>query len=1515
MRFLPLCVIIVYFISLSGSLELEIFPSPLEVSVNEDALLKCKYSNPEPDLTHVAVRWVFESRTSRTDVYIFNGGQHLRKRNGAKIFDDALRKGNASLYLPNVQLNEEGNYTCIVFVTPHKEEKSSVMQVSVQPRVSMSAQEVTTANGTETILACDVKEFYPKQINISWLKVSNGKMEYISKDQSTEVLITNSDGTFSVSSKLRIEPTLEDRTKYRCVVKHKTILGNFTLDTDPVEEQIPIGPIVGGFAALLCAVCLGVCIWKKKCKGKTIPKEIEDDSDRSLLENVPDSERVLPKISDFKKPHEIINGEQTNLGWDVTVFNPEVVNIVTSLKRKDEQEVKRLFHWKIPARRLQGPKRVCAPLTNVPDLCKKDDSFSAEVPEFQRISEGHFHIPCTVTLCPDICKDDDAQLIIEVSQESAEEAQTNSTVLKVTAGKTIPKEIEDDSDRSLLENVPDSERVLPKISDFKKPHEIINGEQTNLGWDVTVFNPEVVNIVTSLKRKDEQEVKRLFHWKIPARRLQGPKRVCAPLTNVPDLCKKDDSFSAEVPEFQRTSEGHFHIPCTVTLCPDICKDDDAQLIIEVSQESAEEAQTNSTVLKVTAGKTIPKEIEDDSDRSLLENVPDSERVLPKISDFKKPHEIINGEQTNLGWDVTVFNPEVVNIVTSLKRKDEQEVKRLFHWKIPARRLQGPKRVCAPLTNVPDLCKKDDSFSAEVPEFQRTSEGHFHIPCTVTLCPDICKDDDAQLIIEVSQESAEEAQTNSTVLKVTAGKTIPKEIEDDSDRSLLENVPDSERVLPKISDFKKPHEIINGEQTNLGWDVTVFNPEVVNIVTSLKRKDEQEVKRLFHWKIPARRLQGPKRVCAPLTNVPDLCKKDDSFSAEVPEFQRTSEGHFHIPCTVTLCPDICKDDDAQLIIEVSQESAEEAQTNSTVLKVTAGKTIPKEIEDDSDRSLLENVPDSERVLPKISDFKKPHEIINGEQTNLGWDVTVFNPEVVNIVTSLKRKDEQEVKRLFHWKIPARRLQGPKRVCAPLTNVPDLCKKDDSFSAEVPEFQRTSEGHFHIPCTVTLCPDICKDDDAQLIIEVSQESAEEAQTNSTVLKVTAGKTIQKEIEDDSDRSLLENVPDSERVLPKISDFKKPHEIINGEQTNLGWDVTVFNPEVVNIVTSLKRKDEQEVKKLFHWKMPARRLQGPKRVCGPLTNVPDLCKKDDSFSAEVPEFQRTSEGHFHIPCTVTLCPDICKDDDAQLIIEVSQESAEEAQTNSTVLKVTAGKTIQKEIEDDSDRSLLENVPDSERVLPKISDFKKPHEIINGEQTNLGWDVTVFNPEVVNIVTSLKRKDEQEVKRLFHWKIPARRLQGPKRVCAPLTNVPDLCKKDDSFSAEVPEFQRTSEGHFHIPCTVTLCPDICKDDDAQLIIEVSQESAEKAQTNSTVLKVTAGKTIQKEIEDDSDRSLLENVPDSERGQTIPKETEDDSDRSLPEKVPDSERGQPKPKEIEDNSGRSFLEKFPDSERENPSQ
>ncbi|XP_072322181.1 uncharacterized protein [Scyliorhinus torazame] len=697
---------VVSLISMSDTIKLDIFQNPLQVFLNEDVLLKCEvagYIGDNIDPKTVGVEWILDSHT---EVYSFMGGEHDPKRPGASISDSDLLKGNASLYLPKVQLADEGSYTCTVFIFPESEKQTSTMQVLVRPNVSLSTQSITIPNGSEGSVKCDVIGFYPQQLDISWMKISKQRIENISSINYRKYFVTNSDKTFSVSSQLRIRPTMEDNgEKYRCVVKHSTFPGGFTIESvlsvvESKNHSLAIGATICVLALLGITLGFGIYFWRKHSKGcnrdneesQSFLKSVSPDHKSKLLPGPDISETGTKpaKISLIQTPFEINEGEESKLDWDVTVFSPEVVNIVIWVKRKGKQEAKILFHWELPASKLSGPKKVIIPLNDASDLCEKDDSFSAEVPELQRMDSGSFLIPCSITLCPDISKDDGAEILIEVKQDTSEKTSTESTVLKVKAEQSKLKESEDDSGRAVEKTICHVEREPAKISLIQTPFEINEGEESKLDWDVTVFSPEVVNIVIWVKRKGKQEAKILFHWELPASKLSGPKKVIIPLNDASDLCEKDDSFSAEAPELQRMDSGSFLIPCSITLCPDISKDDGAEILIEVKQDTSEKTSTESTVLKVKEEQSKLKESEDDSGRAVEKTICHVERAPPSITEIKKPDEIRHSEPANLSWDVAVSSPEVVSIVTSVKRKGEQEANQLFHWEIPAQQVSGTK---------------------------------------------------------------------------------------------------------------------------------------------------------------------------------------------------------------------------------------------------------------------------------------------------------------------------------------------------------------------------------------------------------------------------------------------------------------------------------------------------------------------------------------------------------------------------------------------------------------------------------------------------------------------------------------------------------------------------------------------------------------------------------------------------------------------------------------------------------
>ncbi|XP_062918030.1 natural cytotoxicity triggering receptor 3 ligand 1-like [Mobula hypostoma] len=273
MKILTLCGI-VSLISASGAFNLEIFPSPLTVFVNEDVSLKCKvtdFAGAEIDLDKLGVKW---TRNKETAVFSYETGNQVQNRPGAYISEPDLKRGNASLRLPKVQIADEGRYTCTVFIVPESAEQTSIMKVLARPNISISSHSITILNGSEGSLTCNVNGFYPQQLEISWVKMTKLGSEVVSSDCYTNQVVANSDNTFSVHSQLKIQPTFNNNgDKYRCVVRHLTFPDYFTIEsTLTVPEPRNHYVIVASIICILAVVSASFIRYVVKLRGDSSVK-------------------------------------------------------------------------------------------------------------------------------------------------------------------------------------------------------------------------------------------------------------------------------------------------------------------------------------------------------------------------------------------------------------------------------------------------------------------------------------------------------------------------------------------------------------------------------------------------------------------------------------------------------------------------------------------------------------------------------------------------------------------------------------------------------------------------------------------------------------------------------------------------------------------------------------------------------------------------------------------------------------------------------------------------------------------------------------------------------------------------------------------------------------------------------------------------------------------------------------------------------------------------------------------
>ncbi|XP_025024475.1 natural cytotoxicity triggering receptor 3 ligand 1 isoform X2 [Python bivittatus] len=104
-----------------------------------NVILLCEisgYPGPELDINKTAVIWYLKtSEEGKIEtLYSVIAGDHYSNRTGSRLDTVQLKNGNASLFLPQIQINEEGKYICFVTVTPVKAEGATILDL-VEPKL------------------------------------------------------------------------------------------------------------------------------------------------------------------------------------------------------------------------------------------------------------------------------------------------------------------------------------------------------------------------------------------------------------------------------------------------------------------------------------------------------------------------------------------------------------------------------------------------------------------------------------------------------------------------------------------------------------------------------------------------------------------------------------------------------------------------------------------------------------------------------------------------------------------------------------------------------------------------------------------------------------------------------------------------------------------------------------------------------------------------------------------------------------------------------------------------------------------------------------------------------------------------------------------------------------------------------------------------------------------------------------------------------------------------------------
>ncbi|XP_027972655.1 natural cytotoxicity triggering receptor 3 ligand 1 isoform X1 [Eumetopias jubatus] len=213
----------------AGFLQVEMAGETQTVLLNHNATIICKVQGYHHlDITIMGITWFWKHRVSATEVKLFEffGDHQMTVRPGASVSPWRLKRGDASLQLPGVQLWEAGEYRCEVVITPHKAVGTVWLEVVAYPVSSLFPEQAMVKENEEQLISCMASGFYPTNITVTWKKWTPKNPQYVefSEGVFTNCTTKNEDGMFNVTSFLMLKPSLEDNmTIYQCVVWHESL--------------------------------------------------------------------------------------------------------------------------------------------------------------------------------------------------------------------------------------------------------------------------------------------------------------------------------------------------------------------------------------------------------------------------------------------------------------------------------------------------------------------------------------------------------------------------------------------------------------------------------------------------------------------------------------------------------------------------------------------------------------------------------------------------------------------------------------------------------------------------------------------------------------------------------------------------------------------------------------------------------------------------------------------------------------------------------------------------------------------------------------------------------------------------------------------------------------------------------------------------------------------------------------------------------------------------------------------
>ncbi|XP_075450514.1 tapasin-related protein-like isoform X3 [Ascaphus truei] len=199
----------------------------IRTRLRKDVLLDCAFSvDHQADVT---VTWSLKMQGGQEKRLLsYNGSTkeveyHIK---GVEMLVEEIPKGNASLLLRNVAVENQGLYSCSISVSSLYGDQKIRLEVIESPTVTINVASLSLVEGQEEKLVCDASYYYPLDVHIEWLREHQSKkfMPTVVKNVLFNSHKNNGDGTYSLSGFFMLTGSLQDDgVMFTCRVEHTSL--------------------------------------------------------------------------------------------------------------------------------------------------------------------------------------------------------------------------------------------------------------------------------------------------------------------------------------------------------------------------------------------------------------------------------------------------------------------------------------------------------------------------------------------------------------------------------------------------------------------------------------------------------------------------------------------------------------------------------------------------------------------------------------------------------------------------------------------------------------------------------------------------------------------------------------------------------------------------------------------------------------------------------------------------------------------------------------------------------------------------------------------------------------------------------------------------------------------------------------------------------------------------------------------------------------------------------------------